>query len=267
MSATNSAGVPARMRAALAGRPLPPSEPDGRIVVIRHADALGCPLVLAIDQRDPGSPTISGFAVLDDAAATIAADPEEHRQRWRSWLRWGDLLQFLSNDGLSDGGQFASSELDIVDPSTLAVSGGTGAYLALRAEERADQEHETSEGVAAEPASVPVDPKWREVLDLIDPDAPTLASLARHLADRGLPVPIVGYELGSAAWQAEMAWPGPRVAVVTHLSAGEQQERDAAYAKAGWHIRLADDWRVDDLANLLTAGAGGGQPGPAASGR
>jgi ATP-dependent helicase YprA (DUF1998 family) len=268
MSTTDSTGVPARVRAALAGQPLPPSDPDGRIVVIRHADALGCPLVLAIDQRDPDYPAVSGFAVLDGTAPSIAADTDEHRQRWRSWLRWGDLLQFLANDGLSDGGQFASSEIDIVDPITLAVGGGTGAYLALRAEEHADPEHGTGEDLPAEAASVPVDPKWREVLDLIDPAEPTLASLARHLADRGLPTPVVGYELGSAAWQAEMAWPGLRIAVVTHLRAhDEQQQRDAAYTKAGWHVRPADEWRADDLANLLTAGVDGSQHGQTGRGR
>lgn len=93
ITVSDSAGVPERLLAALTGDPLPPQRP-GKIGVIRHADLTGCRLVVALDQRD-NTPVFTVFTVLDDRDTTIDADLNAHRQRWVSWLRWGDLLQFL----------------------------------------------------------------------------------------------------------------------------------------------------------------------------
>ena len=245
-STTDSAGAADLIRTALAGDPLPAPQ-DGGITVVRTTDLSGCPLVLAIDQRDPDRPACTGFAVLDDAPAMVAGDPE-HRGRWRSWLRWGDLLQFLTTD-TADAGQLAGSDTGAIDPVALAVSGGTGAYLALRA----------ADGVAPtdpRPDSVPVAQGWRDVLDLLDPDGTGLVALVRQLADRGLPAPVVGYELGSAAWQAELAWPDQRLAVLLNSDPADDPGGRDAYAAAGWDARPTGDWPIDELADLLGASAG-----------
>jgi ATP-dependent helicase YprA (DUF1998 family) len=254
-AATDSRGVPRVLHAALAGQPMGPAG-TGAITVIRHRDMLGCPLVLAIDRRDPARPVISGFTVLDDSAGALAADLDAHRTRWRSWLRWGDLLQFLATP-TSDGAQLAASDLDLLDPAALAVSGGTGAYLALRAQEADSQPEEP-----AEPAAEPDDPGWREAFELIDPAASNVVRLARRLAELGVPPPEVGYELGSGAWQVELAWPARHVAIVlNHQPHADQEEhqRDAAYAEAGWQVHAPDDWSISELAGLLLAGAGSGR--------
>lgn len=247
---TDSNGAAEAVRAALIGTP-PPAPREGRITVLRTTDLFGCPVVLAVDQRDPDHPGVSGFTVLDDAPATVAGNPPEHRGRWWSWLRWGDLLQFLATE-TADAGQLAASDIRLVDPSALAVSGGTGAYLAIRA----------ADGVAAEvsePGTVPVDRAWREVLgELVDP-SPALVALARALAESGLPTPVVGHELGSAAWLAELAWPDRRLAVLIGTDPDDDPGARDAYTAARWDARPVNDWPVDELADRL---AGVGRPVP-----
>ena len=68
-----------------------------------------------------------------------------------------------------------------------------------------------------------------------------------QLAGLGVPAPTegeVGYELNDQGWQAELAWAGPRVAVV----AGGDEECVAAFTAAGWDARVAGDWPPDELA-------------------
>jgi hypothetical protein len=104
-----------------------------------------------------------------------------------------------------------------------------------------------------------------------------------------VPVPVpgqVGYELGDDAWQAELAWPQARVAVLaggpgSGVAAAEVAACAAAYRAAGWDARPARDWPPDELAvRILEAdrflasrasateapGAPSGQPPPAAGG-
>jgi hypothetical protein len=246
---TNSDGAPERLRAALHGKAVPASV-EGMITVIRHVDGMGCRVVVAVDRRDPSAPVLSGFTVLDDRTATIEADQETHRRRWTAWLRWGDVLQFLASDN-GDGMQLAVTDIDLVDPALLAVSGGTGAFRALRAVEQG-----TTPVADPDPApSVPVDVSWRGALELLDPDEPELVVLARALAARGVPAPTVGFELGGEGWQAELAWPDRKVGVmvdlVQHGASNEQRRRDAAYVDAGWETRLAKDWSVDGLVRRI----------------
>ena len=77
--------------------------------------------------------------------------------------------------------------------------------------------------------------------------------LLRALIDCGVPVPVIGFELGEEAWNAEMAWPDRRVAV---LLAGadddpEIMKRNEAFEAAGWAARTASEWTADELAERL----------------
>jgi len=191
---------------------------------------------------------LSGFTVLEDRAAVIEADPDQHRTRWRSWLRWGDLLQFVGTE-VGDGAQLAASDLDLIDPAVLAISDGTGVFLALRAHDNLD---DSTPG--KEPSAASLAPDWRAALDLIDPDEPMITQLARALAELGAPVPDIGYELGPDAWQAEVIWPARQIAILANQNdPDERRQRDAAFANAGWHARVPQDWTVDELARLLVA--------------
>ncbi|MEU7880179.1 hypothetical protein [Microbispora bryophytorum] len=92
---------------------------------------------------------------------------------------------------------------------------------------------------------------WEEVLDLLDPEDAALARLAHALTEQGVPAPEAGYELGEQAWQAELAWPQVKLAVVLAGDDDEARKRDAAYAQAGWDVRVADDWTAEELAERL----------------
>ncbi|WP_328604508.1 DEAD/DEAH box helicase [Amycolatopsis sp. NBC_00345] len=234
---TNSAGADERITAALAGKPMPPPA-DGGITIVRHADSYGGRLVLAVDRRGPAA-VFSGFAVLADDTRSVGA--VEHKARWKTWLRWGDLLQFL-NAGRGDGIQLAAGDVALACPDALAISDGTGAYAALRDEDPVPKAEYDPH----------IDIWWRGVLADLDPADAELHDLARLLAENDLPGPEVGYELGSAGWIAELAWPGRKVAVlVAAVSEDEARRRDAAYAEAGWDARLARDWSSEGLIDLL----------------
>jgi hypothetical protein len=108
---------------------------------------------------------------------------------------------------------------------------------------------------ADETGTGPVDDAWRSVLRYANRDEPGLSDLLDDLAGRGLPAPIVGFELGDEAWPAELAWPDRRIAI---LPSGEPDDpetagRDEAYAAAGWDARTAGAWTSDELTERITA--------------
>ncbi|QUX31731.1 DEAD/DEAH box helicase [Nocardiopsis akebiae] len=292
---------------ALRGAPLPKRIPGQGCVLIRATDDAGCRMVLVANKAEE---TISAFTVLDDRDEALTADPDAHRRRWKSWLYWGNLVQFLTREG-GDAGQFAISALDALDATVLSAVGGDGLDDSLARQPLDPAEAEelfgdtlvstrfqesglelglaTLAATAAEPTPVPsatgpgpevpadgahtveitVDPGWDQVRDLMEPDEPGLVTLAGELARRGVPAPEAGYELeGPGLWPAELAWPDRKVAVL--LSAeliGNAEDRargEEAYARAGWHVREANQWDVSELARILTgddgdAGAGSGR--------
>ncbi|MGW8703540.1 hypothetical protein ACWGOK_42675, partial [Streptomyces eurythermus] len=53
------------------------------------------------------------------------ADTQVHRHRWRGWLYWSNVLQFLDHGG-GDSVQLAGSLLDGFTTDVLTVTGGEG---------------------------------------------------------------------------------------------------------------------------------------------
>jgi serine/threonine protein kinase len=96
------------------------------------------------------------------------------------------------------------------------------------------------------------DPGWADVARWVEQE-PATQELLRGLTVRGLPAPVVGYELGDEAWIAEMAWPHRKIAVLPTIAPGDGQtvRRDAAFEAAGWIARMADGWTVEEIAELL----------------
>ncbi|MGW2681840.1 DEAD/DEAH box helicase [Streptomyces sp. NPDC001414] len=208
----------------------------GPLQVVRVADAGGCPLVLAVDMSPgPVDAVWTALAVLDDSTDAVTKDPAAHQRRWQAWLYWGNLIQFLVA-GEGDARQLAASELPLFDAAQLSVAAGVGARSGR-----------------LEPVR---DAAWDEVLPLLDDEEPGLLDLARRLADVGVPAGRAGYELGDAGWQAELAWPAAKAAVV--LAAQEDDgpdyeaaDRDRAFADAGWDARTAVQWDPTDLARRI----------------
>ncbi|GII75682.1 DEAD/DEAH box helicase [Sphaerisporangium rufum] len=254
------AGVPERVTAALRGDRLPPG-PAGSVMVCTAADLAGCPLTLVVAGR-----AWSAFTVVDDRDETIRAGETAHRRRWAGWLYWGNLLQLL-DAGAGDGGQLARTGLDDFDTARLAAAGGDGFRTMLSLLPLDDDLTDPGDATPVVPRPViepvpPVDPApvdqeaglpgdWEQVLDLLDPDEPGLAAFARALAEQGVPAPEVGYELGEQAWQAELAWPAAKVAIVLAGDDHEAHRRDAAYGAAGWEVRIAPDWTAESLAGRI----------------
>ncbi|MEU4564659.1 DEAD/DEAH box helicase [Actinoplanes sp. NPDC023936] len=259
---SDSTGITARVTAAVHGQPLPAPVSGGRIVVARADDANGCPLVLILDQRaDPRRPVWSAFTVIDDRAATLSADPR-HKRRWAAWLWWGNIIQFLA-DGDGDAAQLAKTILGTFDPTLLYAAEGTGLIAAHRPAPL-DDETATWLGRSTEPAPAVTSPSdepdsaWQRVVELADLEESGVESLLRGLIQRHVPAPVSGYELNDAGWQADFAWPRLRIAVVQRLHGPaaeiEEQDRDAAFAAEGWHVRPAKEWDVDELATLVNEG-------------
>ncbi|MFV2106088.1 DEAD/DEAH box helicase [Micromonospora sp. LOL_015] len=255
----DSARVPDAVIAALQDEPLP-VKTAGRIIVARATDDDGCPVTLLADTRHQ-PPAWSALVAIDDSATGVG-EPG-HRRRWGSWLAWGNVIQFLAlGDG--DGRQLARSALGTAfDPALLPAAEQTGVAPTHRVPPL-DDETATWLGVVADPtppqaAPDDVDTQWQDVLRYLDRDETTLDRLARQLASHGLPAPVVGYELGDQGWQAELAWPDKRIAIVL---AGpdddpEIEGRDQAYAADGWHARPARDWSVADLVERIAANGKG----------
>jgi len=261
----DSAGIGAQIRAAVRGQPLPPAIPGG-ITLIRAVDHNDLPVTLLVDGRTPGRRTWSALTVIDDRAATITGDEATqaaHRRRWAAWLYWGNILQFLTEGG-GDSAQLAYTALDALDPVELAVSDGTGLLSAQRAlpldEQTATWLGRTPQAPPPTLAAVTVEsdihPRWRRILELIDPEETGLQTLAQELAAQDVPAPVLGYELDDQGWPAELAWPASRIAVVLSARPGpetdlEAADRDQAYAVAGWDARTATQWTSDELASRL----------------
>jgi hypothetical protein len=65
---------------------------------------------------------VTALAVLDDDAGLRGTD--EHRHRWRTWLYWSNLLQFLSRAG-EDGVQLITSQVDSYRWRSLRSAAGS----------------------------------------------------------------------------------------------------------------------------------------------
>jgi hypothetical protein len=251
-------GIVGPVLASLRGDPLPAGG-NGPVTLVRATDASGCPVTVLIDTRQRDARTAplgvwSAFPVIDDRQEAIAGDELGHEQRWAAWLYWGNLVQFLTDAG-GDGAQLAYTGLVGFDPAALVVAGGVGLVTSLLADTGEISEAELSmlgSIASASSAGIAVDIRWQGAYDLL---APEVEVLGHALAQRGVPAPEadqIGYELGEAAWQAEVAWPGRRVAVIA--PGPEARDCVAAYAAAGWDARLPGDWPADELAARIGGG-------------
>ncbi|WP_327048055.1 DEAD/DEAH box helicase [Microbispora sp. NBC_01189] len=235
----------------------------GPVHVFRTQDDSGLPIVFVLDAADPEALKWTALMILDDSDAVL--DTDEHKERWRAWLYWTNLTQFLSLAG-GDGVQLATSKAADFEVEVLAVCGGLGELDSLISVPGTGTPvgvvapATPGRGSAAEAAVAEAlrDAAWDEdILEILreEPDeAPDLIRLAEMLADRGKQAPVFGYELGSGRWLADFAWHGHgvKIAVVSAHQGdddSEAQRRDAAYTEEGWTVRTAAEWlaHLDEL--------------------
>ncbi|MFI1309970.1 DEAD/DEAH box helicase [Streptomyces albidoflavus] len=279
VDASPEAAVP-WIEATLRGDIRPPVSGRGlKLYPVR--DASGLPLTLIGDARAKPQ-GLSALAVLDDRAEAVAGDGDTHRRRWKAWLCWGNVLQFLDPTGIgrADGLQLARSELASFDAGLLAATAvrSDGLLGALREElpgtglvvpEGEDRDGGPSPEAAAEAAppaatggagrhAAPTGVEraaWELVLrELSYVGDPAIEDLARALAERG------GVRAAEAGWDApgvsrplELAWPDLRIAVVLDEDAADDAYM-AQCAAAGWQVRAPGGWDEKELAALLDGG-------------
>ncbi|CAM5599531.1 DEAD/DEAH box helicase OS=Streptomyces rutgersensis OX=53451 GN=F0345_23120 PE=4 SV=1 [Streptomyces diastaticus subsp. diastaticus] len=279
VDASPEAAVP-WIEATLRGDLRPPVSGRGlKLYPVR--DASGLPLTLIGDARAKPQ-GLSALAVLDDRAEAVAGDGDTHRRRWKAWLCWGNVLQFLDPTGIgrADGLQLARSELASFDAGLLAATAvrSDGLLRALREDlpgtglvvpEGEDRDGGPSPEAAAEAAppaatggagrhAAPTGVEraaWELVLrELSYVGDPAIEDLARALAERG------GVRAAEAGWDApgvsrplELAWPDLRIAVVLDEDAADDAYM-AQCAAAGWQVRAPGGWDEKELAALLDGG-------------
>ncbi|MFF3595644.1 DEAD/DEAH box helicase [Kitasatospora indigofera] len=226
-SADRRGPLVATLRTALGLSASPPSGDDGPVSlvhVLRSTDGNGLHLVLAVRDAEQQAPAWTVLTCLDDDTAALGT--EEHKQRWRAWLYWSNLLQFLPEAG-GDGVQLTTGQAGGFPLEVLAVCGGAG-----------ELQSSSTSGASSEPSAVPAsaappeqpsrssfeehvvvllrDRVWdSDYLSEIDPEEETaLLDLATRIADRGKQAPTAfGYELGSGRWPADLVWADDAVKV------------------------------------------------------
>lgn len=241
-------------------------------------DSSGLPLALIGDARTKPQ-GLSALAVLDDRAEAVAGDGDTHRRRWKAWLCWGNVLQFLdpAGTGRADGLQLARSELDSFDAGLLAATavraGGLlpalreelpGTGLVLPEAEREDPGAAPEAAAEAAPGtspqadgarSVPTELEraaWDLVLrELSYVGDPAIEALATALAERGqVRAAEAGWDAPGLSRPLELAWPDRRIAVVLDEDAADDAYMEQCHA-AGWQVRTPGGWDEKELAALL----------------
>ncbi|MEV0524008.1 DEAD/DEAH box helicase [Streptomyces sp. NPDC050439] len=235
----------------------------GTLSLFKADDMSGLPVAFLVDAV---TRCWTALVCLDDTAEDQLGTPE-HKARWRAWLQWSNILQFLAHGG-GDGVQLTTSAAGGFDVEVLKAFGGIGELETLVVElgtqvltpqsQRGSTEVLDDTPVEAAIRDLLWDQEILEFLDEDEPDAP-LAHLAHTLANHGKRAPAFGYELGERGWLADFAWhrsdPGLRIAVMAEPYDHESEESERtwrAYRDAGFTIRSAGEW-LTDLDALLAA--------------
>ncbi|MFE9661423.1 DEAD/DEAH box helicase [Streptomyces sp. NPDC005955] len=268
------------IEAAVREQPAPAVTGSG-IKLLALPDDSGLSLVLIGAQRaDAQALRWSALAVLDDRPGAVEGDRPAHKRRWKAWLSWGNVIQFLdpTGSGRADGLVLARSTLDSFDGSLLAATAGPGTGLlpALRgdhpgtglglpeAPEAADEHAPVVAAVDPEertPARPPVEgddmtpverATWHAVVgELSRYGDPQVAALAEQLSARGdVPAGTPGWDVHGVSRTVELAWPAHKIGIVL-VEDTEDAEYMAQCASAGWQVRAPGDWEADELARLL----------------
>ncbi|MFD0304110.1 DEAD/DEAH box helicase [Streptomyces sp. NPDC127119] len=250
-------------------------------------DCSGLPLTLAGARRADGKGLRwSALVVLDDRPEAVEGDRPEHRRRWKAWLSWGNIIQFLdpTGAGQADGLALARTTLDTFDASLLAATAGPGTGLlpalrgeapgtglhlaydideaedgspvgagATEGEERPAAEREGQPAAEAPADMTPVErTAWELVLgELSKWGDPQVAALAQRLAAHAdVPAGKTSWDVDGVSRTVELAWPAHKIGIVLSEDAEDTQYM-AQCASAGWHVRAPGDWDVEELARML----------------
>ncbi|MFZ3560804.1 DEAD/DEAH box helicase [Streptomyces sp. BH055] len=250
-----------------------PAVSGGGLKLIRTKDASELTLALILDMAAAGG-RWSALTVLDDRDEAVSGDSPAHRRRWKAWLCWGNILQFLdpTGTGRADGLQLARSALDSFDAGLLAAAAGesTGILPALRAHQEGTGLALPESNVEARLQDVPevaspapdtsptaLERKLWELLfeQLAYVGDPAVDDLARRLAEHGgIPAAEAGYDVDGIPRPVELAWPDRKIGIVLAEDAEDTEFMHDCRA-AGWEVRTPDAWSPEEVAAMLRVGA------------
>ncbi|ASR03333.1 DEAD/DEAH box helicase [Gordonia rubripertincta] len=203
----------------------------GTIMVVPRLGWSGLPLWVCADPVDFEA-TLGVLTVLDDSDTEVGGPV--HDTRWRDWLRWSNVLQFLATPRF--GALMPRRMAAIWTTRSLDEFWAQPIPLADRAAGRSDITFRMS-------------PEWQLVSKYTDPAATELVSA---LAQSGVEAPEPGFEVGpvDSVWQVELAWEEGQVAVVID----SEPERDKWLEDGGWTVaRLDGHSDLNELAAQIDA--------------
>ena len=222
------------LQSCLAGT-LPDSIPNGPVVVIPRAGQSGFSLYICGETANL-EPTIGVLAVLDDRESEVG-DPT-YREKWRDWLRWANILQFLKVP--RRGEALPLRMVEIWTYQSAYEFSDVDIPLSVPAPGRIDRAFALPSG-------------WAEVLHFTDA---SLEELITELARLKAPIPEPRFNVGPgrSSWNLELAWPAEKISVVID----EEPLRDAWLAAHGWKVtRPGGSIGARSVANSLWEELGG----------
>ncbi|MEU8995044.1 DEAD/DEAH box helicase [Streptomyces caniferus] len=273
-----------------------PPQPSGQgLTLVQAHDGSGLPLLLVVDRRPDQPQTWNTLAVLDDRPDAVRGDRPDHRRRWKAWLNWGNLIQFLdpTGSGQADGIALARTAMDDFDATLLAFAADAAAGLltALREEKtghglsvvedtpvRAEAGAALPEDVLVrrpEPPAERDEPEhhtlaelavWRVVQEELDDGDPAVLRFTERLIAEyvgkhpQLPVAEVLWDVEGVTMAIEVAWPRHKIGIILPAAA-ENEDDMAQFARQGWDVRPVDQWSTDELAGRLLASSADRQEG------
>lgn len=188
----------------------------GDVVIVPCRGTSGLPIAVVGSARGAGTDSLGVLTVLDDRPSE--AGGADHGDRWRDWLRWSNLVQFVRQPGYGRTMPLRMAECWTFE--SLEAFRGRTLPLALPS----TPQEQTKLDIGH--------PRWEMVIEYTDE---RLAAVGRKLADLDIPDPEAGLEVGdSELWQVEYCWPERRIAVVVD----SVHERDNWLEQHGWR-RLA----------------------------
>ncbi|MEI6537477.1 MAG: hypothetical protein WCN98_19190, partial [Verrucomicrobiaceae bacterium] len=209
---TDAPRIEKTLQSCLAGT-LPGSTPNGPLIVVPRVGLSGLPLYVVAENANI-RPTTGVLAVLDDRDSETGT--LKHRDQWRDWLRWSNILQFLKFP--RNGEVMPLRMVEVWTRQSAYEFSEVDIPLSVPAPGRVD-------GAFALPGG------WAEVLHFSNA---ILEELIIELARLEVPIPEPGFHVGPASslWHVELAWPAYKLAVVIE----EEPLRDAWLTVDGWAV-------------------------------
>lgn len=216
------------LRNAVVGQPAPSTGEIGGVNPRAHVWNWSTPnqqqLTMLLDANTPDDERWTVVSSIPDGDDDVAAPG--HHERWRDWLQWANLLQFVNGPG-RDVMMCATSQVDAVAYDELWMSTRDAGSASA-----------TTVAVPSEAVVTALSSDQNDELDLILVDA--ISGLVRDALFAGAPDFVAGAEYDGESLEA--SWPTERVGIARD---------DQDMTLDSWDIRRLSQWTASDLVAVL----------------